>query len=180
MRLELCFYKSNRERQNKFNQGLLYSQPAQTLTSYRPNAQSGATLVELIISIVIISIALTGILTVMNQTVNHSADPLVQHQAIAIAESYLEEVLLQSYSNPSGGYSGSDRSQFDDVDDYNGLSDTGVKDQQGNSVTTLSNYSVSVTVSGATLADSISAKKVFVSVTGGNANINLVGYKVNI
>lgn len=158
----------------------LYSESYQSLNFRQLNTQSGTTLIELIISIVIISIALTGILSVMNQTVNHSADPLIQHQAIAIAESYLEEVLLQSYSNPSGGYSGSDRSQFDDVNDYNGLSDIGVKDQQGNSVATLSNYTVSVTVSIATLADGIPSKKVIVRVSGGNTNINLAGYKMDI
>lgn len=143
-------------------------------------AQQGVTLIELILSIVIISIALTGIIAVINQTASHSADPLVQHQAVAIAESYLEEILLQSYDNPTGGYSGVDRSLFDDVDDYNGLSDAGVKDQQGNSVAILSNYAISVTVSGATLPNSIAAKKVIVQVVGGNTNINLAGYKVDI
>ena len=106
------------------------------------DVQTGVTLVELILSIVIISIALTGVLTVMNLTVSHSADPVVRHQSISIAESYLEEILLQSYDNPTNGYSGADRSQFDDVDDYNGLNNTGVEDQLGDSVVTLANYNV--------------------------------------
>jgi len=126
---------------------------------HHKSLQSGVTLVELILSMVIISIALTGVLTVMNLTVSHSADPIVQHQAIAIAELYLEEILLQSYENPTGGYSGADRSQFDDVADYNGLTDTGVKDHLGNSVATLANYNVSVSVSAVTLTDSVLAKK---------------------
>ena len=142
--------------------------------------QSGVTLVELIISMVIISIALTGVLTVMNQTVRYSADPMIQHQAVAIAESYLEEILLQAYDNPSGGYSGTDRSQFDDVDDYNGLSDTGVHDHLGNVVATLSNYNVTVSISSpATLAGSVLAKKVMVTVAGVGSSLDLVGYRAN-
>jgi MSHA pilin protein MshD len=178
MLLDLSSNNIDSEKHNKTGNG--GEQSPQISTSYKSSAQLGVTLIELILSIVIISIALTGILTVMNQTVNHSADPLIQHQGIAIAESYLEEILLQSYGNPSGGYSGTDRSQFDDVDDYNGLSDVGVKDQQGNSVATLSNYTVSVTVSGATLADGILSKKVVVSVSGGNTNLSLAGYKMDI
>ncbi len=56
--------------------------------------QNGATLIELIITIVVISSALVGILSIINITTRHSADPVVQQQAIAIAESYLEEILF--------------------------------------------------------------------------------------
>jgi len=143
-------------------------------------SQVGVTLVELILSMVIISIALTGVFTVMNLTVSHSADPIIQHQAVSIAESYLEEILLQSYVNPNGGYTGVDRSQFDDVDDYNGLSDTGVQDSLGNLVTILANYNVSVLVSSpVTLTDGILAKKITVSVSGVGNNLKLIGYRVN-
>ena len=144
--------------------------------------QSGVTLTELILSMVIISIALTGVLTVMNLTVSHSADPVVHHQSIAIAESYLEEILLQSYANPANGYNGSDRSQFDDVDDYNGLNDTGVKDQLGDSVGTLANYNVTVSVTTAiTLAGGVKAKKITVNVSAINSgfSLNLVGYRID-
>jgi len=143
-------------------------------------SQVGVTLVELILSMVIISIALTGVFTVMNLTVRHSADPIIQHQAVSIAESYLEEILLQSYVNPTGGYTGVDRSQFDDVDDYNGLSDTGVQDSLGNSVAILANYNVSVLVSTpVTLTDGILAKKITVSVSGIGNTLKLIGYRVN-
>ena len=142
--------------------------------------QSGVTLVELILSMVIISIALTGVLTVMNLTVSHSADPVIRYQTVAVAESYLEEILLQAYSNPASGYSGTDRSQFDDVDDYNSLSDTGVHDHLGGLVASLSDYNVSVSVSSPiTLAGSVLAKKVTVSVTGGSSSLNLVAYRAN-
>ena len=142
--------------------------------------QSGVTLIELIISMVVISIALTGVFTVMNFTVSHSADPIIQHQAIAIAESYLEEILLQAYENPTDGYTGGSRSQFDDVGDYNGLTDTGVHDNQGNLLSALSNYNVAVAVSSAvSLTDGILAKKITVTVSGIGSSLSLVGYRVN-
>lgn len=139
--------------------------------------QRGVTLVELVISMVIISIALVGIFSVINLTVSHSADPLVQQQAVAIAESYLEEVLLQAYS----GGSSSLRSDFDDVDDYNGLSDNGVHDQHGTAIAGLSQYNVSVAVSAAmALSGGVTAKMVTVSVSGpGVSNLSLVGYKAD-
>ena len=56
----------------------------------------GFTLVELIISMMVVAIALGGVLMVMNYTILHSADPMLEHQAVAIAESYLEEVLLHA------------------------------------------------------------------------------------
>ena len=137
--------------------------------------QSGVTLIELILSMVIISIALVGILSVMNLTVSHSADPVVEHQAIAIAEAYLEEIQLQAYSDP--GAVACSRACFDDVDDYNGLNDAGAHDQNGNSIATLSSYNVSVAVAPQTVS-TVPAKEITVTVSGpGVAGLALVGYK---
>lgn len=60
--------------------------------------QTGISLIELVIFIVVVSVGVAGILSVMNITVMHSADPLVQKQAAAIAESLLEEIELQPFT----------------------------------------------------------------------------------
>jgi MSHA pilin protein MshD len=60
--------------------------------------QRGVSLIELIMFIVIVSTALAGILSVMNITTRSSADPLVHKQALAIAESLLEEVELMPFT----------------------------------------------------------------------------------
>ncbi|MFA7399281.1 MAG: prepilin-type N-terminal cleavage/methylation domain-containing protein, partial [Sideroxydans sp.] len=70
----------------------------QNLLSVVDSKQRGISLIELIIFIVIISVALTGILLVMNTVTRHSADPLIHKQALAIAESLLEEVELMPFS----------------------------------------------------------------------------------
>lgn len=60
--------------------------------------QRGVSFIEFIIFVVIISTALIGILEVMNLAATHSSDPLIRKQALAIAESLLEEVELMPFS----------------------------------------------------------------------------------
>lgn len=107
----------------------------------RHRAQSGVNLVELLISIVIIAIACTGVLLVFAQTVRFSADPMIQTQALAIAEATLDEILARPLNDPSGGETGSseegnpstaaNRPLLDDVQDYDGLSTTPPQGQDG-------------------------------------------------
>jgi MSHA pilin protein MshD len=60
--------------------------------------QRGISLIELIMFIVIVSVALAGILLVMNTVTRSSADPLIHKQALAIAESLLEEIELMPFT----------------------------------------------------------------------------------
>ena len=64
----------------------------------RRAAQAGISLVELVIFIVVVSIGVVGILSVMNVTTKSSADPRIRKQALAIAESLLEEIELQAFT----------------------------------------------------------------------------------
>jgi len=141
----------------------------------------GFTLIELIIFIVVVSAALAGILSVMNTTVKASADPLVRKQAVAIAESLLEEIMLKAYANPAGGYSGADRTQFDDVSDYHGyVTSTGVLDAQGNAVPALAAYNVSPAVDVTAVSlDGLAVQRITVSVTGPHGTVALTGYRAN-
>jgi len=142
--------------------------------------QRGFTLIELIIFIVVVSAGLAGILSVMNATVASSADPMVRKQTVAIAESLLEEILLKEYTNPAGGYSGTNRIQFDDVSDYAGYTSTGIVDMVGVAVPGLSAYNISsVTVADSADLTGVSAKKITVKVTGPGGDISLIGYRAN-
>jgi MSHA pilin protein MshD len=58
----------------------------------RGHRERGVTLVELIMFMVIVSIALAGILQVMRMTTANSADPLRRKQALMLAEALLDEV----------------------------------------------------------------------------------------
>lgn len=62
------------------------------------NKISGVTLVELVIFIVIVSVALVGVLKTLEITNRGSADPLVRKQALSIAESLLLEIQQQPFT----------------------------------------------------------------------------------
>lgn len=64
---------------------------------------AGVTIVELIVFIVIVSVALAGVLSVLNVSVRSSADPMIRKQMLAIAEALMEEVSAQpfTYCDPS-------------------------------------------------------------------------------
>lgn len=61
-------------------------------------SQRGLSLIELLVFIVVVGIAVTGVLSVFSLNARTSADPMVQKQALAIADSLLEEVLAQPYT----------------------------------------------------------------------------------
>ena len=142
----------------------------------------GFTLIELIVAMVVISVALVGVMSVINLTVLHSADPVLRQQSIAIAESYMEEISLKNYTDPDTDGEGS-RALFDDVDDYNGLNDHGARDQNGRAISGLESYSVRVSVSPQSYGPSgmvVPGLRIDINVTNlGGENLTLTGYRAN-
>jgi MSHA pilin protein MshD len=65
---------------------------------HRPRAEHGVSLVELIVFIVIVSIGVAGVVGALSMATRASADPMIQKQALAIAEALLEEVQLQPFT----------------------------------------------------------------------------------
>lgn len=108
-----------------------------------PKQNAGITLVELVVTIVILSIALLGIVATLNLGVSQSSNTLFELRATALAQSYLDEILSKKFDERSRnngippcvgpgsgrncttviGVNGSEsaRTSFDDVDDYNDL-----------------------------------------------------------
>lgn len=60
--------------------------------------QSGVTLVELIVFIVIVSVAMAGVLKALELSSKASVNPLISKQALAIAESLLLEIEQQPFT----------------------------------------------------------------------------------
>ena len=154
------------------------------------NAECGFSLVEAIVFIVIVSVALAGVLSVMNFTTKHSADPLIRKQTIAVAESLLEEISLQNFTTTSAAVAPTqaNRPFFDDIGDYNGFNTTGISPIDSSGVIPgLSGYNVvSVTVVSADLgpasnlisAASNNAKIITVTVQGPDGvSVALSGYR---
>lgn len=181
--------------------------PARPSTTPRADRARGLSLVELIIFIVVIGAALAGVLRVFTQATAASADPLLRRQALAIAESLLDEVELMPFTfcdaddanletatgsagcaslpdtlGPESGEGRFATPQFDHVDDYHGYAMSGIVDVTGSAVTGLSAYSASVSVAPAALGSitvgSGDALRITVTVTGpGNTSVSLDGYR---
>lgn len=172
-----------------------------------PGRQRGLSLIELVMFIVIVSLALLGVLKIFAQATGASADPQLRRQALTIAESVLEEVSLMpfTYCDPDdanvetatsaascatlaealGPEAGENRfvtPQFDNVNDYNGYAMTGIVDLANTAVSGLGAYSASVSVSpdalGSLSAASGEALRISVTVTGpGGTSVTLDGYR---
>jgi MSHA pilin protein MshD len=153
------------------------------MSTNRPDAasarhhQRGITLVELILFLVIVGVGLAGILSVISLATRASADPLMRKQALALADSLLTEVQLQSFlfcdpADPAAAtatstaactatavvktrYSAS--APFNRVSDYNGfvMNDAtgGIRDITNTSVG-LPGYAASIAVAETALAAS--------------------------
>nr|WP_316639397.1 type II secretion system protein [uncultured Roseateles sp.] len=142
--------------------------------------QRGLSLIELVIFIVVVSAALAGVLRVFLQAGASSANPQLQRQALAIAESLLQEVQLMPFTfcqaadanvetatsatvgpggcaslvenvGPEAGETRFATPQFDNVNDYNGYAMNGIVDITNTAVPGLAGYSASVTVAGTAL-----------------------------
>lgn len=59
---------------------------------------AGLSLLEVVVFIVVLSVGFAGMLILYNQVTRASVDPLVRKQALAIAQSLLEEIELRPYT----------------------------------------------------------------------------------
>lgn len=156
--------------------------------------------------IVIVGVALAAVVPVFLQATAKSVDPGIRRQALAIAESVMDEVMLMPYTycdpdddnvqtatsaagctqaesvGPEAGENRYGTPQFDNVNDYNGFAMTGITDILNTAVAGLSGYSVAVAVApdslGTITAGSFDALRITVTVTGpSNTSIVLDGYR---
>ena len=154
------------------------SLPRRVHPRHRSSARErGVTLIE-----VVVAIAATAILAAMASITMRGAETMVRQQAVALAEAYLEEILLQPVASP-GGTAPTSRANFNDEDEYNGLNDVGARDQYGNAIAYLTGYTVSVAVTQTTALTGIAAAKarqINVTVTDPNGvTVMLTGYRAN-
>jgi MSHA pilin protein MshD len=170
-------------------------------------AAGGFTLIELLVFIVVVSAALAGVLRVFTQATVASADPMQRRQALAIAESLLDEVMLMPFTfcdgddanveaatgtagcaaaaDAIGAEAGEGRfapPQFDHVNDYHGYAMAGIVDITNAAVAGLAGYNASVSVVAAALgtisAASGNALRITVTVTApGGDTLTLAGYR---
>ena len=157
--------------------------------------KNGFTLVELVLFIAIIGIAVGGVLIAYDYAARDSADPVVKKQALAIAESLLEEIQQMPFTfcdpdDPAvstaasaadcatveaiGPEAGETRysagTPFDNVNDYHGYQTAaeippGIKDITGTPITGLGSYDAAVTVAAAVLPGVAAGGALLITVT---------------
>lgn len=151
--------------------------------------QRGMTLVELIITIVVLGIAVAALYTAMAAITGRSADPMLRQQSLAIAEAYLEEISLQGFplsTNCPASANGAGRGSFDNVCAYNGLSYGGAQPRAPRNafstqpIAGLESYQVQVQVAAAALNNLTAANALRITVTvtdPAGQDLVLVGYR---
>ena len=128
--------------------------------------RTGFTMVELVLTMVVISIAALGVMSSLAFAVTHQSDGLWQAKSVALARTYFEEIMAKRFdeATPNGGVppcsvsttacssaasfsdAGEDRAGFDDVDDYDGLVESPPVAPDGSPRPDYTNYQVAIAV----------------------------------
>lgn len=158
-------------------------------------SKKGFTLIELIIFIVVIGIATTGLFAALNQHNLSSVDPIYQVRALELAQATMDQIIGKRYdeASPNGGFppcgSGgvpictdalgpeeASSANYDDVDDYAGFSDNLVAPYAGFSVAVVVEYAGNVLG----FIDNKQAKLIHVTVTPPVGEpVDLSAYRAN-
>jgi len=130
----------------------------------------GATLIEVLMFIVIISVAVVGILQVMNIVTGRSVDTLLRKQSLAIAESVLEEIELKDFISVAGATNPvtlvNRAVEYHIVTDYAGFTTAGVfSASTGAPIAGLGAYTVAVAVMPTALGAIPAASSMLITVT---------------
>ena len=143
----------------------------------------GVTLIEMVVAITIVSIAVSTILGAVAAISTRSADAMMQQQAIAIAQAYLDEITQRWVVDPNGSPPNTGRASWDLIDEYNGLVDVGARDQFGNPIASLAAYTVAVATtpsSGLAGVPAAAARRIDITVTyPPSGTVKLSGYRTN-
>lgn len=157
----------------------------------QPPRQAGVSLIELIVTMVIMAIVLTGIAVVFFAVVKKTPEPVINTRAAELGQTYLDEILTKRYdehtgqggiprcnstdpgskpcSTTLGPDPGETRATYDDVDDYNGLDESPPRGAQGAILPGYAGYRVRISVvyagTGLGLANNQGAKLITVTLT---------------
>jgi MSHA pilin protein MshD len=158
--------------------------------------QRGTTLIELVMTIVIIGVAVAGVVGAFSLMAGRSADPLNQSRAIALSQLYMDEILAKQFAHKSPlgggtvntskadcsnigvddiGVDDESRSTFNDVDDYDVLDDYPPKNSEEDSLNGYSSFRVSISVQCAgndidALAQNHQTKRIDITITDPSGN----------
>ena len=170
--------------------------------------QGGFTLIEIVITIVLISAMMAGMSALFVENVGNSHRPYLRQKSLAVANAFMEEIQHKRWNEntPIGGGcintgascgaslftpagigtdGGESRTDYDDVDDYNAINNQSPpEDSSGTAMPGFDGFTVTVAVTQPSAAwNGIAAadvREIVVSVTSPtNETISLTSYRVN-
>jgi len=131
---------------------MTYRYPGESMAT-RP-LRPGLTLIEAVISVLIVAVMLTAVLSTLAGVARAAAVQYGDDSGQALARQLLAEVLQANYEDPDhgggwgleAGEDGATRADFDDTDDYDGWSASPPQRKDGTEIPDLAGYSRSVQV----------------------------------
>lgn len=155
------------------------------MTAHGTPGRRAFTLIEAALSVLIVGIMLTAALRTLSAT--RRADALFASRArgLALAEDLMAEILEHPYEDPGGlsfgletGEVATDRTTFDDVDDYHGWTSSPPVSRDGDPIDGATGFTRSVTVErvrrsdpSLTVASDRGVKRITVTVLRGEAQV---------
>ncbi|MBS3896310.1 prepilin-type N-terminal cleavage/methylation domain-containing protein [Silanimonas sp.] len=144
----------------------------------------GFSLLEVVVTLVLLSVAVLAIIGLVAQIGGRSAAPVLHTQALYLAEGYLEEALLKRYSDPDGIDEGcaASRTLWDDIGDFNCLATPAEPtDPLGNSLPGLSRYRIQASVGPPSVVGGATTRRVEIRVThlDGDIDLRLAGLRAD-
>jgi MSHA pilin protein MshD len=162
----------------------------------------GFSLIEAVVFIAVVAVGISGVLLAITTATHDSVDPLIRKQALAIAESLLEEIesMPFTYCDPDdpaaptapnaaacavpeaiGPEAGETRyslaTPFDNVNDYQGFNMSPIVDLSNTPIAGLDTYTAAVTTTAVAL-NGANALLISVTVTGPrNTVVTVDGYR---
>lgn len=153
----------------------------------RDKNRQGLSLVEVAVSSLLVGTVIVGSLAMLGASIRTQTAAVDLVNGPMLAESLLAEIMSMPYDDPEdggstrgndSGESGSNRTDFDDVDDYDGWASTDIQDRLGNVLPQYAGWTRSATVTWANLVDgsevvasSTGLKRIIVTVTSPDATV---------
>lgn len=143
----------------------------------------GFTLIEMVMTLVVIGIAVAAVMLTFQTAVRSSADPMIAQQMMSIAQSLSQEVALQPFASQTNviASSGCARDAFNDVDDFNGYTTNNmICSPDGVAIDSLSRYSTAITVGAPQNLQGVPMKLITVIVSRGSESFSMSVYRADL
>ena len=125
---------------------------------WRRTSNRGVTLIEAVVAISVLAIAIPPLVGLFTEVASHGTGNTYQGVAVVYADSLMEEIVSKAYEDPdepSGSFGSEEafRSSYDDIDDYDGMSNSPPERIDGTTLGDYGGFTRSATVDNVTAAD---------------------------